>query len=332
MAVDSWLPHRFAALSETLSMRNGVLLMAGASLAALLYTHGDITQLVVMYSINVFLTFSLSEFGMCRFWIKNRRSHPDWKRHLPIHATGLTLCLTILIVTSIEKFGEGGWLTLVVTGVLVAACFYIKSHYAKVVMAIRRLDTQLPDPLKHSPRSDEPLPAMDPKQPVAILFVGSYGGLGRHALLTLLRMFPDHFQGVIFASIAIIDSGNFKGVEQVRELEARTQKELDTYVRFAATLNLPAESDFVTGMEVAVEAEKIAARIARKYPRAVFVAGQLLLTPDSVLNRALHNETAFMIQRRLQHAGIPMIVLPVRLDLENRRPSTRASSRRLTRV
>jgi hypothetical protein len=85
-------------------------------------------------------------------------------------------------------------------------------------------------------------------------------------------------------------------------------------------------------MEVAVEAEKIAARIARKYPRAVFVAGQLLLTPDSVLNRALHNETAFMIQRRLQHSGIPMIVLPVRLDLENRRSLPRPSSRQLTRV
>src|SRR5260370_36283688 len=59
MATDSWLPHRFAALSERLSMRNGVLLMAGSSLAALLYTQGSVGKLVVMYSINVFVTFSL---------------------------------------------------------------------------------------------------------------------------------------------------------------------------------------------------------------------------------------------------------------------------------
>ncbi len=76
MAIDSWLPHRFSALSERLSMRNGVVLMGGASIGALLYTSGDlfpaypaatgadVSKLVVMYSINVFLTFSLSEFGM----------------------------------------------------------------------------------------------------------------------------------------------------------------------------------------------------------------------------------------------------------------------------
>ena len=65
MAVDSWMPRRFAALSERLTTQNGILLMGAASLAALLYTRGDVGQLVVMYSINVFLTFSLSMFGCC---------------------------------------------------------------------------------------------------------------------------------------------------------------------------------------------------------------------------------------------------------------------------
>ena len=75
MAIDSWLPHRFAALSERLTMQNGVLLMGGASIAALLYTHGDVAKLVVMYSINVFLTFSLSELRDGRFWIQHRKEH-----------------------------------------------------------------------------------------------------------------------------------------------------------------------------------------------------------------------------------------------------------------
>src|SRR6185437_8299547 len=69
MAVDSWLPHRFAALSDRLSMRNGVMIMAFAALAALTYTRGDVSKLVVMYSINVFLTFSLSNLAMIRFWV-----------------------------------------------------------------------------------------------------------------------------------------------------------------------------------------------------------------------------------------------------------------------
>jgi amino acid transporter len=326
MAVDSWLPHRFAALSERLSMQNGVLIMAGTSVAALLYTHGDVSKLVVMYSINVFLTFSLSEFGMSRFWIKHRKEHKDWYRHLPIHLTGLTLCLTILVVTCFEKFREGGWITLVITGFLVLLCFAIKRHYGKVVNAIRRLDVDLPDPLSDPTFKIPPSVGdvnetgkheltIDPTKPVAILFVGSYGGLGRHALMTLMRMFPGHFKGVVFCSIAIIDSGNFKGVDEVHELESRVTAELDKYVRFANTLGLPADRVFSTGIEVPVEAERIGAEQILKYPKGLFVAGQLLFDEDSTFNRILHNETAFLIQRRLQHAGIPMVVLPVRLRL-----------------
>ena len=325
MAIDSWLPHRFAALSERLSMQNGVLLMAGTSIAALIYTHGDVSKLVVMYSINVFLTFSLSNLGMSRFWITERKKHKDWLRHLPVHLVGLALCVTILIVTCFEKFADGGWLTLVITGLLVALCFAIRSHYRLVVAAIRHLDVELPDPLQDpemakamAVRPDEPIGAIVPSKPVAILFVGGYGGLGRHALLTLLRMFPHHFKGVVFCSIAIIDSGNFKGVEEVHELEARTRANLDQYVRLAATMGLPAESAFATGIEVAVEAEKLGKELIARFPQGMFVAGQLLFDEDSTFNRILHNETAFLIQRRLQHAGIPMIVLPVRLTLKDK--------------
>jgi amino acid transporter len=325
MAVDSWLPHRFSALSERLSMQNGVLLMAGTSIAALLYTHGDVSKLVVMYSINVFLTFSLSNLGMSRFWITERKKHKDWLRHLPVHLVGLALCVTILIVTCFEKFADGGWLTLLITGLLVGLCFAIRSHYRLVVGAIRHLDVELPDPLQDpemakawSAHDKEPVAAIDPRKPVAILFVGGYGGLGRHALLTLLRMFPHHFKGVVFCSIAIIDSGNFKGVEEVHELEARTRVQLGKYVKLATTMGLPAESAFATGIEVAVEAEKLGKELITRFPQGLFVAGQLLFDEDSTFNRILHNETAFLIQRRLQHEGIPMIVLPVRLTLKNK--------------
>jgi amino acid transporter len=325
MAIDSWLPHRFAALSERLSMQNGVLLMGGTSVAALLYTHGDVSKLVVMYSINVFLTFSLSNLGMSKFWITERKKHPDWFRHLPVHLIGLGLCVTILIVTCFEKFADGGWLTLVITGFLVMLCFAIRRHYRAVVAAIRRLDVELPDPLLDPdlakamslrPDPHAKTDPIDPRKPVAILFVGGYGGLGRHALLTLLRMFPNHFKGVVFCSISIIDSGNFKGVEEVHDLEAKTRAQLDKYVRLAATMGLPAEGAFATGIEVAVEAEKLGKELIARFPQGLFVAGQLLFEEDSTFNRILHNETAFLIQRRLQHAGIPMVVLPVRLTLK----------------
>ena len=340
MATDSWFPHRFAALSERLSMRNGVVLMAGAAVAALAYTGGDVSKLIVMYSINVFLTFSLSNLAMCRFWIRHRKEHKDWARHLPAHVLALGLCVTILVITIIEKFAKGGWVTLVVTAGLVVLCFAIKRHYGLVIYGLKQLDVDLPSPpeveaaARHQIEAeaekfvheDDPHLAEhhgvkdpDSKEPTAILFVGGYSGLGRHALLTMLRMFPGHFKGVVFVSVAVVDSESFKGADQIAALEKRTRAHLVRYERFAETLGLPASSAFSVGTEIAVEAERIGLDMIKRFPKGLVVAGQLIFQEDTLWNRILHNETAFLIQQRLQHVGVPMIVLPVRIDLKQRK-------------
>ncbi|HEX3594267.1 MAG TPA: APC family permease, partial [Polyangiaceae bacterium] len=283
MATDSWLPHRFSALSERLTMRNGVMLMAGAAFAALIYTGGDVSKLVVMYSINVFLTFSLSNIGMSRLWIRKRKEDPTWARHLPAHLLAAGLCLTILGITIFEKFADGGWITLLITVALTGACFAVRRHYELVVRAIRRLDRELPGPEESVETArmygHEALPlslgAPDEKQPVAIVFVGGYGGLGRHAMLTLVRMFPNHFKGVVFVSIAVVDSDSFKGADELESLERRTQKNLEQYEQFAAVLGLKATSAYAVGTEVAVEAERLAADLVRRFPKGLVVAGQI---------------------------------------------------------
>src|SRR6266446_6551792 len=142
MAHDSWLPHRFGALSDRLTMQNGVLLMGGTSLFMLWYTGGSVDALVVMYSINVFVTFSLSQAAMIRYWTmrETRKKYPDWARHLPLHLIGFVLCFAILVVNVAEKFLEGAWLTVVVTGAVVTLCFLIKRHYLGVRARLLRLD------------------------------------------------------------------------------------------------------------------------------------------------------------------------------------------------
>jgi hypothetical protein len=317
MAVDSWLPHRFSALSDRLTMRNGILLMGCAALAALLYTRGNVSELVVMYAINVFVTFTLSNVAMTLFWLR-RRSDPQWKRHLPAHLLASALCALILTVTLVEKFLEGAWLTVLITTALVSFCFLVRHHYRRVGRAIQKLDTDLPGP-DRTPElyeSSTVEPSLDPNKPVAILLVGGYSGLGRHALLTLLRMFPGHFQGVVFVSVAVADSDIFKGADEIAALEAKTQQSLQAYERFGAALGLPCRSEYAVGTEVVVEAERLALKLAAQYPRALVVAGQIIFADDTTWHRLLHNETAFLIQRRLQHAGVPMIVLPVQLDLQ----------------
>ena len=73
-------------------------------------------MLVVLYSINVFLTFSLSLFGLCKHWLRQRRSAKPWLRNLLVCVIGfLTVTASILVVTIAEKFTEGGWITLLIT-------------------------------------------------------------------------------------------------------------------------------------------------------------------------------------------------------------------------
>src|SRR5205823_4313080 len=128
----SWLPHRFAALSDRLTLRYGIGIMGAFALLTLWATRGDTGHLVMMYSINVFITFTLTELGMCRLWIRERKRRPDWKRHLPIHAIGLVLCSSILVLQVVEKFAAGGFLTLVVTSALILLCCGVRGYYRSV--------------------------------------------------------------------------------------------------------------------------------------------------------------------------------------------------------
>jgi amino acid transporter len=132
MAHDSWAPRWFSSLSERLATENGILLMGLSALAALWYTGGSVKALVIMYSINVFVTFSLSMIGMCRHWFELRKEDPLWRRRFGLFLLGATLCLSILGVTVVLKFREGGWRTLAVTGLCVTVSFLIHRYYEKV--------------------------------------------------------------------------------------------------------------------------------------------------------------------------------------------------------
>jgi amino acid transporter len=311
MAHDSWFPHRFGALSDRLTMQNGVLLMGGAGFLVLLYTHGAIDALVVMYSINVFLTFSLTEAGMIRYWLRKdtHEKHPDWKSHIWIHIVGGTLCVTILIITVSEKFGEGGWLTVAATGALIGVCLLIKRHYNGVQARLKRLD----EILTAMPKTGGTDAPVDRAKPTAVLLVGGYSGLGIHSLLTVLRLFPRYFHNVVFMSVGVVDSATFQGVEEVDRVRVQAEQALVQYVQLARRLGMPAEFRIGMGTEAVQGCEKLATEVAGDFPRAMFFGGKLVFEREQWWDRFLHNETAYAIQRRLQFVGLPMVILPVRV-------------------
>jgi amino acid transporter len=310
MAIDSWFPHRFAALSERLTMRNGILLMGVAAIALLFYTNGSVDALVVMYSINVFITFSLSQLGMSRFFIQRRKEDPQWMRHLSVHLVGLALCVTILVITTFEKFTEGGWMTLLITSIVIALCYVIKAHYVKVRKGIAQLDETLLD----FPTAGEPNTSpVDRNAPTAVQLVSGYSGFGVHTLLSILTSFPKTYKNVIFVSVAVIDSGSFKGAEEMAALEKSVQASLEKYVELARRLGVAADYRMAVGTDVVESATELCHQISEVYPRATVFTGQLTFRLEKFYHKMLHNETAFAIQRRLQWSGITSVILPIRV-------------------
>jgi amino acid transporter len=313
MAVDSWVPHRFAALSERLTTQNGIVLMGVAALAALLYTRGDVGHLVVMYAINVFVTFSLSMFAMSRFWLQHRVKRPEWKTRLVLFGLSFALCLTILVVTLYEKFLEGGWLTVTITLLVIILCLSIRRHYRSAAARVDQLYRELGDLGAIRPEAAETQPEPDAASPVAAVLVESYGGVGIHTVLNVFRIFPHHFKGIVFLSVGVVDSGEFKGEHAVEELHTRTAEMLARYRALAAELKIPATTRLQVGTEVVATAEALCLEVAREFPRAMFFAGKLIFQRPKWWHRLLHNETAQAIQERLQWAGRTMVTLPIRV-------------------
>jgi hypothetical protein len=214
------------------------------------------------------------------------------------------------VVNVYEKFGEGAWLTLVVTTTLIGLCFWIRRHYTIVRNKLRNLD----EILSALPRVGSVTSAdIRPNEPTAVLLVGGYSGLGVHALLTIQRIFPNQFKNFIFASVGVIDSATFKGVEEVEIVKKETAESLKEYVNTAHRLGLAADFRMAVGTEAVAEAVKLCVEISREFPRSVYFAGKLVFEEERWFQRLLHNETAYQIQRRLQFAGLNAMVLPVRV-------------------
>jgi amino acid transporter len=319
MALDRWFPTRFSALSDRLVIQKGILIMGGLSLLIMIMARGSVRFLVVLYSINVFITFALSQLGMVRHWWTGRQAVRGWYRKLLINGIGLALTASILALMIVFKFFEGGWITLLITGALVVLAVLIRRHYRNVRLLLSRLDGLVDKPefseaglLSGQPATGTE-PKIDPNGRTAVLLVGGFNGMGLHTLFNVMRLFGGVFRNFVFLQIGVIDVGNFKGTQEVGRLEAQTKGDVDRYVNLVKRNGLYAEGIAEIGVDVVEEVMKITPRIIERFPGAMFFGGQLVFEKDSFLLRLLHNHIVFALQRRLYHQGIPFVILPIRV-------------------
>lgn len=311
MAADSWVPRQFRQLSSRLVTQNGVMLMGVAALAVLVWSQGSVGLLVVLYSINVFLTFSISLFGLCIYWWRNRRDKDNWLRRLLLSLLGLTVTSSILTVLIVEKFTTGGWVTIVITGLVITGCLAIRKHYDATRAQLLRIDKLFSgQPLQQEAVNPPPL---DRQLATAVFFVGKNRGVAMHALLWVQRLFPEHFKNCVFLSVGEVDAQSYDGQGAMRTLRYEMENSLRYYVNFCHSHGLAATSRLAFGTDPVAELIKLSDQTAREFPNSVCFASKLIFAEESLFTRWLHNQTAMEIQQRLHLQGQQMVILPMKI-------------------
>ncbi|GLC30735.1 APC family permease [Clostridium omnivorum] len=154
---DGFVPRQFAKRGKRLSFSNGIILLCIASCLLIIVFSGDTHNLMPLYAVGVFISFTLSQTGMFTKWIREKT--PGWKHKAVINGMGALVTFITVIIIGITKFKHGAWIVCVLIPIFVFVMLRIKRHYIKIA-------EQLKLPLNIRPKNLEP---SDDKQHVIIL-------------------------------------------------------------------------------------------------------------------------------------------------------------------
>jgi hypothetical protein len=193
----------------------------------------------------------------------------------------------------------------------VGLCFLIHGHYKKVEKGLKNLDTLLQVIPSPGSKNTDPV---NPHKMTAVQLVSGYHGLGVNTFYSIAQNFPGVYENFIFVSIAVVDSGTFKGTAEVIALSDSTRNSLMKYVDLAREAGFAADYRMDIGTDVVDVAVPLCKNIAKEFPNSTFFTGQVVFRHENPFQKILHNETAFAMQRRLQYSGITTVILPVRAE------------------
>jgi hypothetical protein len=312
MASDSWVPHQFRYLSTRLVTQNGILVMGIAALAILFWTRGQVTLLVVLYSLSVFLTFAVSLFGLCLYWWRHRKDTDNarWVRRFLLSLSGFVICAGILAILLVERFTQGGWATVLIIAAIAGLCIFIRNHYRETKRAIQSVDRVFEDqPFGPVKDASEP----EPEAQTAVFIVGNSRGGGLHALLWVLRMFPGHFKNFLFVNARTVDSHAYGGEGALEKMRENAAETLEYFVDFCQSHGMASASYIGFGTDAVEEVTRMCEQINHEYPNTIFFTSKLIFASDNWFTRLLHNQAALAVQRRLHLEGLQMVILPMKV-------------------
>jgi amino acid transporter len=128
LAEDGYMPRQFSFRGDRLAFSWGIALLSGVAIAILVAFGGVTTLLIPLYSVGVFVCFTLSQGGMVRHWLRTRDS--GWAWRMSINGIGTILTAVVLVVVASVKFTSGAYLVVILIPVLVGVMLFIHRQYA----------------------------------------------------------------------------------------------------------------------------------------------------------------------------------------------------------
>ena len=142
LARDRFLPRQFANRGDRLVFSNGVVVLTALACLLIVVFDADLTRLIQLYVVGVFTSFTLSQTGMVRHWLKEKRKGPlaarGWRRSIVINSIGATATAVVLCVVTYTKFTHGAWIVIAAMPFIVMMFLSIHRHYDAVLGELRR--------------------------------------------------------------------------------------------------------------------------------------------------------------------------------------------------
>ena len=136
---DNYLPHQLANRGDRLVFSNGILLLALVAAALIVAFNADVTRLIQLYILGVFLSFTLSQAGMVRHWseiVRDARAGEERTRHLRrkrlVNGAGAIATALVFVIVLVTKFSHGAWIVVVAAPILFLAMKGVHRHYAGI--------------------------------------------------------------------------------------------------------------------------------------------------------------------------------------------------------
>ena len=148
IASDGFLPRQLAHRGDRLAFSNGIIALTVASIALLVAFRADVTALVPLFAVGLFLSFTLSQAGMVvHHW---RLREPRWRLGLGINALGALATAVVLVVILVSKLTEGAWVPTLVIPVITLVFLRIRRHYSRVESQIRLRPDDAGEVVRHT--------------------------------------------------------------------------------------------------------------------------------------------------------------------------------------